>query len=86
MSPLSVFLVGCFGLPWLWLVNAWYLRDKIDDPKYQGCVKWYQYSLVGSIVMFALIALWAILFQNFWREWNLSYFMIWIPKSIKVGW
>ena len=52
---LIVFIVGCFGLPWLWVVNCIYLHDKVNDPNNGDTQIWYYYSLIGSIVVGLLL-------------------------------
>ena len=39
MVMLSVFVVGCFGLPWLWLLNACYFYPVIKDGSASADVK-----------------------------------------------
>ncbi|GKY96633.1 hypothetical protein MPSEU_000622900 [Mayamaea pseudoterrestris] len=28
-----IFTAGCFGLPWLWIVHAWYWRNHVESPE-----------------------------------------------------
>jgi hypothetical protein len=39
MTSLIVFVIGCFGLPWLWLLNALYFYPNIKDGSASANVK-----------------------------------------------
>ena len=61
----AVFIIGCFGLPWLWVVNCMYLHDKLDNPNNGDIRIWYQYSLIGSIILFSLLVMRYLVFIDF---------------------
>ena len=83
---IAVFIVGCLGLPWLWITNVLYLSDKIENPANIEAKRWYQYSFYGSIIIIVLFIGWIVSFQLMWVDWKAYKFLIWIPPSIKVGW
>jgi hypothetical protein len=81
-----VFIIGCLGLPWLWIANVLYLSDKIENPIYLEAKRWYQYSFYGSIVVLVLFIAWIVTFQLMWVDWKAYKLLIWIPPNIRVGW
>ena len=86
LKSVLVFIIGCLGLPWLWITNVLYLSDKIENPRYAEAKKWYLYSFYCSIIIIVLFMAWICTFESKWADWKWFKFLIWIPESIRVGW
>jgi Presenilin enhancer-2 subunit of gamma secretase len=79
----SVFMVGCLGLPFLWIVNLFYFRRSIfsSEGSSSKLSFWLRLSLTGSVLSVLIIATWVIYFQLTWQTWDKDYFVYQAPQS-----
>ena len=79
-SNISVFLVGCFALPLIWLANLWYFRQKIFDNQASNILRrWLHLSLIGSSLAFLGLISWIIYFQLTITSWDESFLVFRSP-------
>mmetsp|Transcript_15710 Transcript_15710/g.59755 ORF Transcript_15710/g.59755 Transcript_15710/m.59755 type:complete len:108 (-) Transcript_15710:137-460(-) len=79
-----LFTVGCFFLPWLWIVNALYFwaRIRADESRVSEAAKpWIWRSTIGGAVSVVLVFVWAILVQLKWEEWGLESILVHEPDE-----
>jgi Presenilin enhancer-2 subunit of gamma secretase len=79
----AVFLVGCLGLPFLWIANLFYFRRSIfstGGSSWKLCF-WLRLSFTGSVLSILLFATWVIYFQLTWQTWDKGYFVYQAPQS-----
>jgi hypothetical protein len=81
-----VFVIGCFGLPWLWVLNCAYFYSVIKEDRASPILRkckldsivivrvtafaGYYMSLTGGIVGVGALLIWIITFQSSWRNWE----------------
>ena len=66
-----MFLIGCFGLPFLWFANTWYFRAKIFDERTSKTLRyWLCLSLLGSVIAGSALFIWVLYFQITKNSWN----------------
>mmetsp|Transcript_6769 Transcript_6769/g.10188 ORF Transcript_6769/g.10188 Transcript_6769/m.10188 type:complete len:99 (+) Transcript_6769:97-393(+) len=84
----QMFCIGCFGLPWLWLVNCAYFYSAVrTDRASSGLKKWFYMSLAGSLICFTALFVWIITFQLSWRHWEgAKSYMIYVPEEDRNDW
>lgn len=84
----QMFFIGCFGLPWLWLLNALYFYPDIRTGKASIETRTWAYrSFVGSAIMFLALLIWIITFQTSWRKWSGSKdYMVNVPDEDVNNW
>ena len=78
------FIIGCFALPFVWLINVlWFFKDAFitrsppPPPKMRSYVF---FSFIGLVVWLAVIVVWTSVFQTQRTDWGrtgvaLSFFL-----------
>ncbi|CAM9219090.1 unnamed protein product [Laminaria digitata] len=82
------FLCGWACLPLLWVVNAFYFREKLQAGELAPETrKWVMLSMTAAGVSTALFILWLVTFQTSWKAWEWSTdIMVSVPDSDLSGW
>ena len=69
------FIIGCFGLPFVWLINGiWFLREAffVKSEVTTRIRRYVLGSLLGALIWIALFVMWTSIYQTQRRNWGKS--------------
>ncbi len=84
----TMFIVGCFFLPWIWALCAMHYWEKAKDPSEIGKqLKTITLrSLFGCVVWLVIILTWIILFQTQYKNWGISTLLVFDDQANRSTW
>mmetsp|Transcript_13944 Transcript_13944/g.21179 ORF Transcript_13944/g.21179 Transcript_13944/m.21179 type:complete len:98 (-) Transcript_13944:78-371(-) len=88
-----MFMAGCLGLPWLWVVNVMYFRSQDDNDNEeeeegvrQERDKWVKRSMYGAFVVLSAWAAWIVVFLSQKDSFGPEWFIMSQEEGDKTGW
>mmetsp|Transcript_4534 Transcript_4534/g.8655 ORF Transcript_4534/g.8655 Transcript_4534/m.8655 type:complete len:100 (-) Transcript_4534:8-307(-) len=84
-----LFFAGCFGLPWLWIVMAWYFWPEAKRRDAHPALRRYvNLAAAGGFIMTIGLVVWVIIFQTSWKDWGRTAtdMMVVVPDEDLSGW
>lgn len=68
------FIIGCFALPFMWLINfVWFFKEAFVKPAYdeqKQIRKYISWSLIGAIIWTMVLITWVTIFQLKRVDWG----------------